>query len=88
MITLLFIATLGALPACSQTSDESRSTRRAISQSQAVASDFLRTELALSPETASRLGLERFLDPNQTAAFEPGLGMIVERVTRGWAEKT
>ena len=70
MITLLFIATLGALPACSQTSDESRSTRRAISQSQAVASDFLRTELALSPETASRLGLERFLGPTASYALD------------------
>ncbi|MEO1661524.1 MAG: DUF885 family protein [Pseudomonadota bacterium] len=50
-----------------QSDDSSRSTRRAIAQSQAIAADFARTELALSPETASRLGLERVIGP--TAAF-------------------
>ena len=59
-----------SLPACSQTDDESRSTRRAISLSQSVASDFLRTELALSPETASRLDLERFLGPTANFALD------------------
>lgn len=63
----LCVGAIAALPACSQQNDDSRSTRRAISQSQAVASDFLRTELALSPETASRLDLERYLGP--TASF-------------------
>ena len=60
---------IGTLPACSQQYDDSRSTRRAISQSQAVASDFLRTELALSPETASRLDLERYLGPSASFAL-------------------
>ena len=54
--------------ACSQSSDTSRSARRAITQSQAIATDFLRTELALSPETASRLNLERYLGP--TAIYQ------------------
>lgn len=58
------------LSACSQTDDESRSIRRAIAQSQAIASDFLRTELALSPETASRLDLERYLSPNANFALD------------------
>lgn len=61
---------LFSLNACSQGTDESRSTRRAITQSQAIASDFLRTELALSPETASRLNLERFLSPNANFALD------------------
>ncbi|MEM7329810.1 MAG: DUF885 family protein [Pseudomonadota bacterium] len=65
----LFAATLSSLNACSQVNDESRSTRRAISQSQAVASDFLRTELAMSPETASRLDLERYLGPSANFAL-------------------
>lgn len=58
------------LNACSQGPDESRATRRAISQSQAIASDFLDTELALSPETASRLNLERRLGPNASFALD------------------
>ncbi len=69
---LLFTALIGialtAPTACSQSNDSSRSTRRAITQSQAIATDFLRTELALSPETASRLGLERHLGP--TAIYQ------------------
>ena len=60
----------GTLSACSQNTDESRSTRRAIAQSQAIAADFLRTELALSPETASRLNLERYLGPNANSALD------------------
>ena len=63
-------AVLLTLNACSQASDESRSEMRAITQSQAIASDFLRTELALSPETASRLDLERFLSPNANFALD------------------
>ena len=63
----LTICVLAPLSACSQAEDGSRSNRRAIAQSQAIAADFLRTELALSPETASRLGLERTLGP--TAAY-------------------
>lgn len=59
---LLSVA-LSALTACSQGNDSSRSERRAITQSQAIATDFLRTELSLSPETASRLRLERHLGP-------------------------
>ncbi|MEL6856904.1 MAG: DUF885 family protein [Pseudomonadota bacterium] len=55
------------LAADAQNDDSSRSTRRSIAQSQAIAGDFARTELALSPETASRLGLERVIGP--TAAF-------------------
>lgn len=69
---LLFSALIGialsAPTACSQSNDSSRSTRRAITQSQAIATDFLRTELALSPETASRLKLERHLGP--TAIYQ------------------
>lgn len=65
---VLATAALGTPSACSQANDTSRSTRRAITQSQAIATDFLRTELALSPETASRLNLERFLGP--TAIYQ------------------
>ena len=61
----LFAAGLLMTPAaCSQSEDGSRSTRRAIAQSQAIAADFLRTELALSPETASRLDMEAYLGPS------------------------
>lgn len=67
-IVLLASVTLSAPAACSQGGDTSRSTRRAITQSQAIATDFLRTELALSPETASRLDLERVLGP--TAIYQ------------------
>lgn len=67
MTIALSVCLLAPLSACSQSDDGSRSTRRAIAQSQAIAADFLRTELALSPETASRLGLERTLGP--TAAY-------------------
>ncbi len=70
-LKLLFAAVIVAistpLTACSQNEDGSRSTRRAIAQSQAIAADFLRTELALSPELASRLGLEDEL--GRSAAF-------------------
>ncbi len=64
------IAVMGSLSACSQDVDDSRSTRRAIAQSQAIAADFLRTELALSPETASRLNLERYLGPSANFALD------------------
>ena len=64
------VGLLSTLSACSQGTDESRSMRRAITQSQAIASDFLMTELALSPETASRLDLERFLSPNAIFALD------------------
>lgn len=61
----VFAAALLMVPAaCSQSEDGSRSTRRAITQSQAIAADFLRTELALSPETASRLDMEAYLGPS------------------------
>ena len=58
------------LAACAQGEDGSRSTRRAIAQSQAIAADFARTELALSPETASRLDLERIVGPNAAFALD------------------
>ncbi|MEL7030949.1 MAG: DUF885 family protein [Pseudomonadota bacterium] len=70
VIITVSIAALSSVPACSQSNDESRSTRRAISQSQAIASDFLRTELALSPESASRLDLERYLGPTASYALD------------------
>lgn len=59
-----------SLAACAQPEDGSRSARRAIAQSQAIATDFLSTELALSPETASRLGLERQLGPTASFALD------------------
>ncbi|MEM7460796.1 MAG: DUF885 family protein [Pseudomonadota bacterium] len=65
----VFAASIASLSACGQSDDSSRSTQRAISQSQAVASDFLRTELALAPETASRLDLERYLGPTANFAL-------------------
>ena len=64
------VALAGSLSACGQNVEESRSTRRAIAQSQAIAADFLRTELALSPETASRLNLERYLGPSANFALD------------------
>ncbi|MEO0452200.1 MAG: DUF885 family protein [Pseudomonadota bacterium] len=72
------LACLTPLTACSQNEDGSRSTRRAIAQSQAIAEDFLRTELALSPEKASRLDMEEelgrltafALDNHSQAGFE------------------
>lgn len=66
----LALALLGPLSACSQNDESSRSTRRAIAQSQAIASDFLQTELALSPETASQLGMERLLGPSASYALD------------------
>lgn len=65
-VAALSSALLATPAACSQSEDGSRSTRRAITQSQAIAADFLRTELALSPETASRLDLEDYLGPMAT----------------------
>lgn len=56
--------------ACSQSEDGSRSARRAITQSQAIAGDFLRTELSLSPETASRLDMEAYLGPSASYALD------------------
>lgn len=58
------IAAFGTLTACGQGTESSRSERRAIATAQAIATDFLTTELALSPETASRLKLQRFLGPS------------------------
>ncbi len=64
LATVAVSAILLSTPAaCSQSDDGTRSTRRAITQSQTIAADFLRTELALSPETASRLDLEDYLGP-------------------------
>ena len=64
------LAFMTPLTACSQTEDGSRSTRRAIAQSQAIAADFLTTELAMSPETASRLGLEDRLGDRAAYALD------------------
>jgi uncharacterized protein (DUF885 family) len=64
------LAILSPLSACSQTEDGSRSTRRAIAQSQAIAADLLTTELAMSPETASRLGLEDQLGERAAYALD------------------
>lgn len=66
----VFAALLMVPAACSQSEDGSRSTRRAITQSQAIAADFLRTELALSPETASRLDMEAYLGPSAIYALD------------------
>ncbi|MEE2930480.1 MAG: hypothetical protein VX599_07175, partial [Pseudomonadota bacterium] len=78
LITIGALALSTSLSACAQSEDGSRSTRRAIAQSQAIATDFLTTELAMSPETASRLGLEDqlgervayALDNHSQAGFE------------------
>lgn len=78
LITIGALALSASLSACAQSEDGSRSTRRAIAQSQAIATDFLTTELAMSPETASRLGLEDqlgervayALDNHSQAGFE------------------
>ena len=70
MILCAAIVAFAPLPALSQSEEGSRSTRRAIAESQAIAADFLRTELALSPETATRLGLERRLGPTATSALD------------------
>lgn len=66
----LILALFLPLSACSQDDSDSRSARRAIAQSQAIASDVLQTELALSPETASRLGMERQLGPATSFALD------------------
>ena len=67
----IFAAALLLTPAaCSQSDNGDRSTRRAITQSQAIAADFLRTELALSPETASRLDMEAYLGPSAVFALD------------------
>ncbi|MEL6693493.1 MAG: hypothetical protein AAFQ12_10735, partial [Pseudomonadota bacterium] len=70
LIASLALALFLPLSACSQDNSDSRSARRAIAQSQAIASDVLQTELALSPETASRLGLERELGPATSFALD------------------
>ena len=70
LIAPLTLALFLPLSACSQDNSDSRSARRAIAQSQAIASDVLQTELALSPETATRLGLERELGPATSFALD------------------
>ncbi|MHA7899062.1 MAG: DUF885 family protein [Henriciella sp.] len=70
IISLVLMALVVPLTACSQSEEGSRSARRAIAQSQAIAADFLRTELALSPETASRLGLEQALGRSTAFALD------------------
>ncbi len=71
LATVAFASALFIAPtACSQSNDGSRSARRAITQSQAIAADFLRTELALSPETASRLDMENHLGPAAIFALD------------------
>lgn len=89
-ISLLAASLLLAPVACSQSDDGQRSTRRAITQSQAIAADFLRTELALSPETASRLHMENSLGPSAVftldnhsqAGFERGRLVRIELLQR------
>ena len=66
----LALVLLLPLSACARDNSDSRSARRAIAQSQAIASDMLQTELALSPETASRLGMERRLGPATSFALD------------------
>lgn len=68
--SMLTAASLMTPAACSQSDDGSRSARRAITQSQAIAGDFLRTELSLSPETASRLDMEAYLGPSAIYALD------------------
>lgn len=70
LLVLSALALFLPLSACSQDNSDSRSARRAIAQSQAIASDFLQTELALSPETASRLDMERRLGPATSFALD------------------
>ncbi|MEM9841969.1 MAG: DUF885 family protein, partial [Pseudomonadota bacterium] len=65
-----FLVLFPPVSACAQSDDGSRTTRRAIAQSQAISSDFLRTELALSPETASRMGMEQLLGPTAVFALD------------------
>ncbi|MEM1146650.1 MAG: DUF885 family protein [Pseudomonadota bacterium] len=66
----LILVLFPPVSACAQSEDGSRTTRRAIAQSQAISSDFLRTELALSPETASRMGMEQLLGPTAVFALD------------------
>ena len=66
----LVLAVAVPVSACSQGNSDSRSDRRAIAQSQAIASDFLQTELALSPETATRLEMETRLGPAASFALD------------------
>lgn len=66
----LILALCVPISACSQGNSDSRSDRRAIAQSQAIASDFLQTELALSPETATRLEMENRLGPAASFALD------------------
>lgn len=70
VFAVLTLLLFGSLTACGQGEEGSRSARRAIAQSQAIASDFLQTELALSPETASRLDMERLLGPSAGFALD------------------
>lgn len=78
LLAIAALALFTPLSACAQSEKDSRSTRRAIAKSQAIAADFLTTELAMSPETASRLGMEDqlgervayTLDNHSQAGFE------------------
>lgn len=89
-ISILAASLLFVPVACSQSDDGQRSTRRAITQSQAIAADFLRTELALSPETASRMNMETALGPSTVftldnhsqAGFERGRLVRIELLQR------
>ncbi|MEM9054971.1 MAG: DUF885 family protein [Pseudomonadota bacterium] len=64
LCVLLALMLCLTVSACSDPGDEPRVTRKALSETQTIATDFLRTELALSPETATRLNLERYLGPS------------------------
>lgn len=89
-VSIFATALLLTPAACSQSDNGDRSTRRAITQSQAIAADFLRTELALSPETASRLDMEAYLGPSaifaldnhSQAGFERGRLVRIELLQR------
>lgn len=89
-ISILAASLILTPAACSQDNEGSRSTRRAITQSQAIADDFLRTELALSPETASRLDMESYIGPSAVftldnhsqAGFERGRLVRIELLQR------
>lgn len=79
-----------AVSACGAPNVEPGVTRKALSETQNIAADVLQTELALSPELANRLDLERFgdeatrfrLDNHSQAGFERARLIRIELLQR------
>lgn len=79
-----------ALSACSPTADDGRLNSRTLAEANSFIDDTIRTEMILSPETATRFGLEAYAGPNATsrlsdhsqAGFERGRLLRVDLLAK------